>query len=312
MKKLLPMSLVIRKNRIRSGFSLFLSAAILVCAFVSVIIGALAVPTQITPERGGKIFMLFTVNSNLVAAVGAALMIPYSIDGLRRKWHSIPKWESRLLYCGAVSVCLTFLFSMSIILPKNGVSAVTGMNLGLHLICPILVMILFLCVENELSLTFLDSILALIPFACYSVVYAVMVLIIGEENGGWRDIYHLTQFLPSWAAIIVMYALAFAISSAIRAAHNYFSRVRAKHLSQDMLCIDKLPEYYDAYIAIAQLSKFFTGKSYTDEFIVPIDLLRQLSERYDGISLEEAINFYIQVSLERLKKSEKEGVKVEK
>ena len=93
-------SRIVSKNRVKSAFALILSAVIFIFVLASVVIGLLTIPDNITPERGRRVFMLFTVNSNLVAAAGAICILPYAVDSLRNRWYRLPKWVDRLLYCG--------------------------------------------------------------------------------------------------------------------------------------------------------------------------------------------------------------------
>ena len=59
-----------------------------------------------------------------------------------------------------------------------GATAVTGMNLGLHAMCPKIMLMLFFYIENTNEYAFKDSFLALIPFNIYSIVYLAMVAVL--------------------------------------------------------------------------------------------------------------------------------------
>ena len=48
-------------------------------------------PSSKYPERGSYLFRLFTVNSNVFAALGATMMIPFAIEGIRKKRFTYPK-----------------------------------------------------------------------------------------------------------------------------------------------------------------------------------------------------------------------------
>lgn len=288
-----PVSKIVMKNRVRSIFALILSVVIFVFVLASVVIGLLTAPSTITPERGSRVFMLFTVNSNLVAAAGAICVVPYAIDGLRNRWHRLPKWVDRLLYCGTLSVNMTLVFAMAILYPRMGNVAVTGMNLGLHVVCPILTIILFVCVENSRKLTYADSLLSLIPYFLYATVYFLMVVALKK----WRDIYGLVERLGPIGAIAAMTFFALALSAVLRIVHNYLSIMGSKRISKDLISVENINEYYTLEEAINQLASFYVKDS--SEMIVPLDLIREMTLIYKGLTFEEAVKDYVEAFLKK-------------
>ncbi|MGN1190793.1 MAG: hypothetical protein ACI4SL_10415 [Candidatus Ornithospirochaeta sp.] len=288
-----PVSKIVMKNRVRSIFALILSVVIFVFVLASVVIGLLTTPSTITPERGSRVFMLFTVNSNLVAAAGAICVVPYAIDGLRNRWHRLPKWVDRLLYCGTLSVNMTLVFAMAILYPRMGNVAVTGMNLGLHVVCPILTIILFICVENSRKLTYSDSLLSLIPYFLYATVYFLMVVALKK----WRDIYGLVERLGPIGAIAAMTFFALALSAVLRIVHNYLSIMGSKRISKDLISVENINEYYTLEEAINQLASFYVKDS--SEMIVPLDLIREMTLIYKGLTFEEAVKDYVEAFLKK-------------
>ena len=288
-----PVSKIVMKNRVRSIFALILSVVIFVFVLASVVIGLLTTPSTITPERGSRVFMLFTVNSNLVAAAGAICVVPYAIDGLRNRWHRLPKWVDRLLYCGTLSVNMTLVFAMAILYPRMGNVAVTGMNLGLHVVCPILTIILFVCVENSRKLTYSDSLLSLIPYFLYATVYFLMVVALKK----WRDIYGLVERLGPIGAIAAMTFFALALSAVLRIVHNYLSIMGSKRISKDLISVENINEYYTLEEAINQLASFYVKDS--SEMIVPLDLIREMTLIYKGLTFEEAVKDYVEAFLKK-------------
>lgn len=297
MRKKQPLSRIIFKNRARSAFAFVLSAIIFVFVLASVVIGLLTTPDDITPERGSRVFMLFTVNSNLVAAAGAVCIIPYAVDGLKNRWHRIPKWVDRLLYCGTLSVNMTFLFALAIIYPRMGNVAVTGMNLGLHVVCPILTIILFLCVENTRKLTYTDSLLSLIPYFLYASVYFTMVVALKK----WRDIYGLVERLGTIGAVVVMTFFVLSLSAVLRIVHNYLSFRGSKRLSEDLLSIENIQTRFSVNDTIDQLTSFYIND--TSEMVVPLNLIHEITNIYHDISYEEAVESYVKAFLKKAKEN---------
>lgn len=178
-----------------------------------------------------------------------------------------------------------------------GATAVTGMNLGLHVMCQKIMLILFFYLENANEYAFKDSFLALIPFHIYSIVYFAMVAVLKW----WRDIYNIMKYLPGPAAIVVMYAFAFLLTFSLRLARNRCSHRGSKKLSLDLLAIENLSDYYDAYVAISQLCTLYPIND--NELAVPLNLISKICEIYPNLSYRKAIKHYVDISLEKDKKN---------
>jgi hypothetical protein len=83
-------------------------------------------------------------------------------------------------------VSLTFLVSLFILSPVKGFRLIfTGSRFFLHGVCPVLSIITFCCFIRSHMVRLWESFLPLIPVFLYAVLYLVMVVVIGEENGGW-------------------------------------------------------------------------------------------------------------------------------
>ncbi len=106
----------------------------------------------------------FTVQSNILAAIGAAFLIPYAIEGIRKKRFTLPRWLVVFHYACASCAAITFTASMAIILPVQGITAVTGTDFWMHLIVPICNVILFQCVETGISLDRRDTLIVQMPY----------------------------------------------------------------------------------------------------------------------------------------------------
>ena len=86
----------------------------------------------------------FTVISNILVAMGMSLVIPYTIDGLRKRYFHLPDWLVSFLLSGTVAVTLTFLVSLFVLAPFKGfVLIFTGSRFFLHGVGPILSFIAF-------------------------------------------------------------------------------------------------------------------------------------------------------------------------
>jgi len=78
-------------------------------------------------------------------------MIPYAYEGIRKKRFVLPKIIVRIQYSCTICVCITMLISLVVILPFQGIKAVTGANFWLHIITPISAGVLFQCVESNVK-----------------------------------------------------------------------------------------------------------------------------------------------------------------
>lgn len=295
----------------RCIIALVMSAVVFACTFIGVVQGLLAIPSELTPERGGKIFKLFTVNSNLVAALGAGAMIPYAVDGVKKMRYSIPKWVTRLHFAGTICVTLTMIFAFSVILPAHGSSAVSGMNFWLHAFCPVFNILLFIFIDSERRLERKDSFICMIPFAVYACLYIVMVAVLGEENGGWRDIYNLIKFVPIWVSIPVMFSLVFGISELLRYLHNRVTT--ARKLRSAKYIIGKISEKtHEEVLADAEkMGEYFQGRRDNKEIVIPRELLVLYAQKFGAGDVSALCHRFLDGAIKeideyKVKKAERE------
>ena len=289
-----------RIYRIRCILALVMSSLVFVCTFIGVVQGLLAIPTNLPPERGGKIFKLFTVNSNLIAAIGTGAMIPFTYDGVKKVRYTIPKWVTRLHFAGTICVTLTMIFAFAIILPAHGSSAVSGMNFWLHAFCPVFNILLFIFIDSDRRLSLKDSCICLIPFAVYACVYIIMVAILGEDNGGWRDIYNMLRYLPIWATLPIMLSVTFGISELLRFLHNCVSNARKFHSAKYI--IDKVSERtHEELLSDAEkMGEYFQSKRDNKEIVIPRELLCLYAQNLGEDDVKELCHCFLDGALKEI------------
>lgn len=270
-----------------------LVAGILVCcsAFVSIFLMA-------KKYNGTGIHPLqyFTVWSNILSAVAASFMIPYAVEGIRKKRFALPNWITLLQYSAAICVATTMVAALALIWPTKGSSAVTGTNFWLHIVSPALTIVLFQCVETGVPFSRKSAPLALIPYWAYMIVYFVMVYLVGTERGGWSDFYKTKAFLPPWVSALLMLAIGFTISFALLFLHNkratqYWKNV-SKIWSRDLEPTQLLIEAFGLGRSIGSRT------SYT-ELVIPLDIFKIMSERYD-ISIDRLTKAYLKGALDAM------------
>ena len=121
-----------------------------ICALISCLIVGICVCIGVTmnlttlydedfDNMGIRTFCMFTVNSNVLSAIASVAIIPYAVDGLRKKEYILPDWVVVFMMMGTTSVALTFLISLFVLSPVKGfVLIFTGSRFFLHGVCPIL------------------------------------------------------------------------------------------------------------------------------------------------------------------------------
>ena len=222
-------------------------------------------------------FRYFTTISNILTALVAAFIIPFAVNGLRRKRFVYPKWLFLLHYAGVICTTMTFVFAMVFILPWDPVFAVGNGNLYLHIICPIAILIAFELVESGYRLTKRDSLFCLIPFFSYSLIYCVMVVVLGQDKGGWDDLYMLNTFVPFYVSLPAVYLLAFGIATAIRIVSN---RLGQRRLDRMLALWSEDLDPIEVNIEVFGLGRYNGLHDEKSELSIPDDILEALAERY--------------------------------
>lgn len=176
---------------------------------------------------------MFTVNSNILAAVTSFIVIPYAIDGMRKKEYVLPSWVILFMMTGTTAVALTFLVSLFILSPVKGfVLIFTGSRFFLHGVCPILNILAFCMFVTSHKITLKQSLFALIPVIIYAIVYFVMVVVIPKGHGGWDDFYGFVTRVPIWVSATLILPLTFGIATLVRIWHNHCFVNRRKNEAQ--------------------------------------------------------------------------------
>ena len=276
---------------------MFFSITIVVLVFISIVINLLAAPDDIVEEVGVKTFRMFTVLSNLLIGIATAMTIPFAVDGIRQKNYHLPRWIVNLTFMGTNCVSLTFLISSTALSASVGFVRIMldGSNLFLHTISPILAIVSFLFVNAYHTVKFKTVFVAIAPVFVYAMVYLVSAILIGEENGGWRDHYHFEDIMPWYFVLPVMLLLTFGIACLLRGVHNAMHR-------RDKLATER---YYQATAeydfpnieeAIRKMATDNKAYDVGGEVTVPRRLIKMLEERYKsnkplsylcGVYLEE-------------------------
>lgn len=172
-------------------------------------------------RSGAESFIFFTTDSNLLSMIAAIVIIPFEIRVLRGKADSIPAPVLIFKYVGTAAVTLTFVTVMLFLGPIYGhLRLLSDTSMYTHLFGPLLAFVSFVFLETDHRLSFKASLLGILPSVVYGAVYFTEVMIIGAENGGWKDFYAFNANGKWYVSIVVMNLGCFLICMGIRALHN--------------------------------------------------------------------------------------------
>ena len=258
---------------------------------------AVAVKIQVYAFADENRLHFFTVQSNLLSAVGAAFMIPYAIEGIRRKRFVLPRWLVVFQYAGATCVAITFISTLLLILPTKGISALQGTDFWLHLITPLCTVILFQCVETGVSLLRKDVFIALIPYWVYMTVYYIEVIIIGKENGGWSDFYMTQAFWPAWISVILMLAIGFVIACLLHKIQNKRA-IHSRNRIMEKWGADMKPTLL--LVEAFGLGRYMGANCDASDLVIPVDVFVMMEQRYD-VTLDALTKAFVKGAMDALK-----------
>ena len=193
--------------------------------------------SQMYNFRGFRHLMFYTVDSNILMAVCALLLIIYTCLEKRRLARGkkiLPDFIRFLCLAASVSVGVTFVTVACFLSPGQALagrgyfSLFTDNNLFLHLLNPLAGCVDFIFFVSEGSgaggvpgrrFSLKDCLIGVIPTAIYAAVYVVNVVF----TRAWPDIYNFTfggNYMLAPVVIVIMLALAFGIAALLTRLHN--------------------------------------------------------------------------------------------
>ena len=275
---------IVNLNKRRSKRALLAAFVVSACTFIAV------VNTAISNIDKESAFHYFTVVANLLSAAGAMFMLPYAVEGIKKKRFTFPRWISLFQYAGAVSVSITMFCACTIITITLGPEfAFSGSNFWLHLVAPICSIILFLAVESGQYLTRKDTAIAQLPFWCYGTIYFVMVILIGKERGGWEDIYQTKSRLPLFVVFIMLVTIGYVVAVILRFVHN---RAVTREIHQLGARWQEGITPVEMKIEAFGLGRYMGVHLDESEIVIPMDVL-ELMSKTSGVPVEELAKAYI-------------------
>ena len=292
---------LVRKNRIQCMCALISCAIVVVCVCIGVTMNLTTLYDQNFDNMGIRTFCMFTVNSNILAALSSFAIIPYAIDGLRKKEYILPNWVVVFMLTGTTAVALTFLVSLFILSPVKGfVLIFTGSRFFLHGVCPILNILAFCVFVTSHKITVKQSLFALIPVGIYAIVYFVMVVLIPKDLGGWDDFYGFATRVPIWISATVILPLTFGITTLVRLWHNHSFSKRRQNEAQIFL------DYFEGKEAREILFEMGKARAKIQPYgdvILPTLVIKKIVYFTDSdLSINDACRLYLDGYLDAVQK----------
>ena len=290
-----------KKHALKSWISLIISVLVFSLVAISVIDNLLSEPNELVQEVGIKTFRMFTVLSNILIALTAALSVPFAVDGIRNRNYHLPTWIVNLTFVSVTTVSLTFFMSLCVLAPQKGFYRImiSEGNLFLHTIIPILSIFLFIFVNDYHTIKFKTCFLSIIPVVIYALVYLISAIFIGEENGGWRDHYGFEELLPWPLIALLIFAVTFGITLGLRFLHNFMHKTDKLATAKFYHTANKysFKTIEEVIIKIAKDNKKHDGNG---DVIVPRRIIYMLEEKYkSGRPINELCNIYINEFLDK-------------
>ena len=294
---------LVKRNRVQCICALVSCAIVVICVCIGVVMNLTTLYDEDFDNMGIRTFCMFTVNSNILAAISSFAIIPYAIDGIRKKEYTLPDWVVVFMMTGTTAVALTFLVSLFVLSPVKGfVLIFTGSRFFLHGVCPVLNILAFCIFVTSHKISVKQSFFALIPVAIYAIVYFTMVVIITEENGGWSDFCGFATKIPAWISATLILPLTFGITTLVRLWHNYSFVRRRKNEAQIFL------DYFEGKSAeqiIYEMGKARAKIQPCGDVVIPTLVIKQVAYFTDSdLSTDAACKLYLDGYLSAEKKIE--------
>lgn len=174
-------------------------------------------------------FCLFTTDSNVLCMLTSVIMAVFEIRFLRTG-KPIPKLAVLIKFVGTSAVALTFAIVVLFLGPiTNFVTMVFGgTSIYMHFFGPIIAFVSFCFLENIHIVSKKALIPAAVPTVIYGIVYAIMVVFVGADNGGWIDFYSFNIGGFWYISFTVIVLLSISLAAVVRLVHNKCCKMSEK------------------------------------------------------------------------------------
>ena len=274
--------------RRRSVIALCCVSLTMLLAFYGIVAGVNRM-NVVSHGNGFRSFIYYTMISNVFAALSAAFVFPFAVEGIRKKRFIIPKWAALIHFSATVSIAVTMVFVFAFISWASPEDAFGGANFVTHVICPVLIIVSFFQMESGHLFARKDLFFGIVPCSVYMVVYFIEVALVGEANGGWPDVYRVLEYSSPALAMPAFVLLAFGVSAAVAYLSNRLTKAREKrtflHWSRDLDPIEVKIEAFG-------FGRMAAEHCEENSIQIPYDILEALAKRY-SLDPEELIRPFV-------------------
>ena len=117
-------------------------------------------------------FHYYTTDSNCYNALVACMIIPFAVEGIRKRRFSYPRWLAVLHFSSTFCITIIMIFACCIISWYDFELAFGSLcDIFLHLICPSMLLISFFLSECGYQYTKKEALISTIPFLAYGALY---------------------------------------------------------------------------------------------------------------------------------------------
>lgn len=214
------------KRKLNALISLIMNSVLILMEIV-VVTFAFTVPNFKGDVQGFTAFRYFTIDSNVLCGIVAILLVEYDSLILKGRKDRLPKYAVLLKFVVTVMITITFLTVICWLAPVQGFDRMYGgISSCTHLLAPLVTMISFFCFEYERDDTnlFIESLWGMIPVTIYAVIYLIMVVVIGNDNGGWDDFYNFNNGGFWYLALIIMLVASYLFSLGVLYLHRLIGK----------------------------------------------------------------------------------------
>ncbi|MBQ7718385.1 MAG: hypothetical protein IJT38_03720 [Clostridia bacterium] len=286
----------------RSIIALCAGVLTVILAFYGMIAGVNK--TNVVLGKDGFLsFIYFTMIANTLAMLSAAFTIPFAVEGMRKKRFTLPRWIALMHYSATVSVTIMMLCVICFISWVSPDDAFGGANIVTHIFCPVLILISFFQIENEYTYTMKNQSLGMIPLCLYIIAYFIEVILIGEANGGWPDIYRVKELLPYWLAIPMLFLFGLCVSFLIRIISNRLTNIRRAKMFALLKDDAKAEEIFKEAYSIGVMIGL---KGEKNNIRIPYDILEYFAEKY-RLNVDDLTKFFVDGIIDGLKDRNKDN-----
>ena len=178
-------------------------------------------------RHGMNVFCYYTENSNYFAGIVSAVFCVVVLVCILKK-KLVPNWLHLLRFVSTVCLSITILVVSFVFVPMFPKTAELMMlqnsNLYEHFLCPMLSIMSFVLLENQVKLSKISVVFSLVPTIVYGVVIVILnVLKVVRGPYPFLLVYEIKWWLCA-LFLIGLFVIAVLTSLTIFAFHNYSNK----------------------------------------------------------------------------------------